>query len=216
MADETVAIQDGEALQERGRAEVAAAERNLTETAKFFGVSVPTVREWIGRGCPVVDEGGRGVGYVLDLRQVKAWRDGELADQARARAEKEAHDKQLAMELFGEDLLAPEGAGGGGMSPRQVRELADAQKHLMLVEQQRGRLVKAEDVAVAVSAAFRRLADRLRVLPDDLQRDHGLDPELGAVVAEAIDDALNDLADELERDGGAENLTGGGGHGIAA
>lgn len=177
--------------------------RNLTETAAFFKRSVPTVREWIRAGAPVVEGGSPGVEYRLDLREVAEWLDARRADEAAAAAERQAADQQLAMELFGDDLLRPDGARDG-LSPKAIRELADAQKHLMLVEQQRRNLVKADAMALTLSAAFRRLADRLAMLPDALQRDHGLAADAANAVAEAVDDALNDLADELERDAGAD------------
>lgn len=172
--------------------------RNLEETAEFFGVSVPTVRSWIREKCPVVDRGSNGVAYKLDLREVAAWREERAEADRRADAARRAADEQLAMELLGDDMIRPDGAGA--MSPRQIRELADAQKSLLLVEQQRGALVKAEELAILLSGLFRRLADRLRLLPDELERAHGLDADQAATIADRIDDALNDLADEIERE----------------
>lgn len=33
---------------------------NLDDTARFFSVSVPTVKTWIFDGCPVLERGGAG------------------------------------------------------------------------------------------------------------------------------------------------------------
>lgn len=183
--------------------------RNLSETADFFSVSVPTVKEWIKRGCPVLEGGSNGVAYQLDLRQVGAWRREEIERADDERTRREAANRQLALELFGGELLTTSGDGGQHLTPKQMRELADAQKHLMLVERERGSLVKADDMAVAISGAFKRIADRLRLIPDDLQRRHGLDADVASHVADQVDDALNDLADELEAASTAELERGG-------
>lgn len=181
--------------------------RNLSETADFFGVSVPTVKEWIKRGCPVLEGGSNGVAYRLDLRQVNAWRQGELERAAEERAAREEANRQLALELFGDNLLAP--ADGPTLTPKQMQELATARKALILVEREQGRLVKADEMALAVTGAFKRMADRLRLVPDELQRRHGLDADVVSHIADQVDDALNDLADELEAAAAAELERGG-------
>lgn len=46
---------------------------NRAEIAELFGVSTNTVTAWISKGCPVEQEGGRGVSYVLDPAKVMKW-----------------------------------------------------------------------------------------------------------------------------------------------
>jgi hypothetical protein len=46
---------------------------NIEEVAVKFKVHPGTVRAWIRRGLKVKTPGGRGIGYVLDLAEVKEW-----------------------------------------------------------------------------------------------------------------------------------------------
>jgi len=179
--------------------------RNLTETARFFSVSVPTVREWIVRECPVLEGGSNGVPYKFSLRAVAAWREAELERAEDERRRKRVSDDQLALEIFGEDMMRPEGEGGGVLSAKQIREHAAAQRELVAVELARGRLVRVDDLAAVLTVAMRTFADQVRAIPDELARRHGLAPELVGVLADDLDEALNDLADQVvEATGGGE------------
>ena len=59
--------------------------------AQKMGVPVGTVRRWIRQGCPVAVQGRRGRGHaaMLCMRQVRAWRHAQAADD------------RLAVELAG-------------------------------------------------------------------------------------------------------------------
>lgn len=49
---------------------------SVAHVAAEFGVSPRTVHHWIGDGCPVIRRGRRGNGgsHLLDVDQVRAWR----------------------------------------------------------------------------------------------------------------------------------------------
>lgn len=49
---------------------------SVAQVAKHFGVDAATVRRWLQRGCPCLQQGRRGPGggARLDLQQVRAWR----------------------------------------------------------------------------------------------------------------------------------------------
>jgi len=171
--------------------------RNLGETARFFDVTVPTIREWIVRGCPVVEGGSNGVAYKLSLRAVHKWRQDEIEQADAARRQRLNDNRQLALEIFGPDMLTAPGEGGGAMTAKQLREHADAQRALVALELGRGNLVRVADLVPVLTAATRLFGDRIRALPDALARRYGLDPEAVAAMADDIDDALNDLADAV-------------------
>ena len=47
----------------------------LPQLARIFGVSHPTIYNYIAWGCPVHVKGGRGKPYVLDTAKVIRWRE---------------------------------------------------------------------------------------------------------------------------------------------
>ena len=46
--------------------------RDLQATADFFGIPLPTIRDWVRQDCPVEQTGGNGVPYEISLRAVAA------------------------------------------------------------------------------------------------------------------------------------------------
>lgn len=54
---------------------------NRTELAEINGVSMPTVDDWVSRGCPVVQRGGRGRAWVFNTAEVRSWRDDDIRAQ---------------------------------------------------------------------------------------------------------------------------------------
>ncbi|WP_052249088.1 terminase small subunit [Leisingera sp. ANG-Vp] len=57
-------------------------EVNRTELAEINGVSLPTIDEWVRRGCPVVQRGGRGRAWIFNTAEVRSWRDDDIRAQA--------------------------------------------------------------------------------------------------------------------------------------
>lgn len=67
-----------------------------------------------------------------------------------------------------------------------------------------GKYVLRADVQQAASTAFATISQSLRSIPDNLERRLGISPELSEEVGNQIDEAMNNLADELEKmSGGA-------------
>lgn len=52
---------------------------NRAQLAKEFGISLPTVDDWVRRGCPVVSKGGSGRECKFSISNVRAWRARETA-----------------------------------------------------------------------------------------------------------------------------------------
>jgi len=46
---------------------------NKQEIADWFKVSLPTLNDWVRKGCPVLEMGKKGVGWVFDIRAVTRW-----------------------------------------------------------------------------------------------------------------------------------------------
>ena len=177
--------------------------RGLDETARFFKVTAPTVRAWIkdpDDPCPVVKMGGNGVPYELDLRAVAAWKRARDERRQALSEEQAARDAQLAMDLLGDDMLPDgDGADAGPMSARQRADYLRAEMDKVKLAEKRGELVRAADVRAVLSEAFAVLREQLRSLPDTLALDHGWDDAVAESVLASVDDALNDLADNLSQ-----------------
>ena len=171
--------------------------RGLEETATFFEVSVQTVKRWIAAGCPVVKEGGNGVRYELDLRAVHAWRrDQEQTNAALAEALAE-EETQLRLELVGDDMLPDTDGSGQSLTPKQRRDALQAELSKVKLAELRRELVRADDVAMEMAAAFSLLSNRLASLPDSIGAQIGLAEDQIETVRAQIEDMLNDAADAL-------------------
>lgn len=60
----------------------------IPAAAAALGVSVPTLKRWIGQGAPVARRGrrGRGCRTLLDPEAIRAWRQAQDADHAQVEA----------------------------------------------------------------------------------------------------------------------------------
>lgn len=55
---------------------------NRTEMADHLGIGMPTLDDWVRRGCPVITRGGRGVAWKFNSADVRAWRDDDIRRDA--------------------------------------------------------------------------------------------------------------------------------------
>ena len=71
------------------------------EIAEFFGVTEPTVDQWVRRGCPVVQRGSKGKAWQINTARVSDWlrqRDIEQATGSNLSDEQELKRRKLAAE----------------------------------------------------------------------------------------------------------------------
>ena len=57
-------------------------ELSKADLAKFYGVSLPTISQWVGKGCPFISKGGQGRKWVFSSSAVTTWREDQIAQQA--------------------------------------------------------------------------------------------------------------------------------------
>ena len=60
---------------------------NRAELARELGVSLPTIDDWVRRGCPVVSKGEKGRAAKFSLSEVRAWRMKDVARRSYNREE---------------------------------------------------------------------------------------------------------------------------------
>lgn len=85
---------------------------------------------------------------------------------------------------------------------RAKREAMQAQLAELDYKIRSGEYVARADVQQASATAFATIAQSLRSIPDNLERRLNVSPEIAEDVGLLIDDAMNSLADALERIGG--------------
>lgn len=149
---------------------------NRTEMARHLGVAMPTLDEWVRRGCPVVERGGRGRQWKFNSAEVRAWRDEDIRHQmadTRLASTEELKRRKLAAETETVEL-----------------ELAKAKDLVVPVEQFERALAKAfGEVRAGLRNVVPGRAARRLIGESDETR-------VKAVLLDEIDQALTALADE--------------------
>ncbi len=170
--------------------------RSLEETARFFDISVPTLRAWIKDGCPVDQHGGNGVAYRLDLLKVGAWRRSREQAQRQEAEQRAARDQQLRMDLLGSEALGANDETTLTATARAaaMREELDRTKLAEL----RRELVSAADTKLLMAQVFGQLRMKIRNIPDELGDEFGLTEAQQEAMLDRIDEALTDIADSIE------------------
>lgn len=168
---------------------------NRAELASAFKVTPPTVDRWIGQGCPVYQRGGSGREYRFDLAAVADWR-GDLAEaEAKEEAARAAaiEGQQRQLDLAHGSLDDP----GMALPPRLRAEYYKGEEMRINLALRRRRLVDAEDCEATFERVFAFLADRSQSLPDLLERQCNLAPEVVSEIVQAVDDWQAELARDL-------------------
>lgn len=148
---------------------------NRTELAEINGVSMPTVDDWVSRGCPVVQRGGRGRAWVFNTAEVRSWRDDDIRAQT-SHTENASKDELLLRKLAAETEQAE-------------LDLAKAKEQVVPVEQYERALTKAfgEVRAGLRNVLPQRAARRLMGESDETR--------FKDVLREEVDHVLEALAD---------------------
>ena len=80
---------------------------------------------------------------------------------------------------------------------RAQKEEALARLRQAEADEREGRLLRADDVAEAVTLAHAAVAQTLLTLPDEMERAAGLSPEQAELVERTLHNAMDALADRL-------------------
>lgn len=112
------------------------------DLARLAGVSLPTISQWVAKGCPYVKKGAKGQPWQFDASHVWAWREEQVALQT------VGDTSQLDIEEARRRKLAAEAA---------LAELDVAKK--------KGELVEVEVVAETVGDDYANVRAKLLSLP---------------------------------------------------
>lgn len=148
---------------------------NRTEMANHLGIAMPTLDEWVRRGCPIVKRGGRGQQWQFNSADVRAWRDEDIR----------------------RDAAGPDDATLDELKKRKLR--AETLQAELELSRERGELVPADTFDRAMAKAFGEVQASMRnVLPGRAARRliaESDETRFKAVLLEEIDEALSALAD---------------------
>ena len=145
---------------------------NKAQCAAFFDVTLSTIEAWIRKGMPILQQGSRGVAWEIDLLEVCKWRFG---------------GQSTAAPDFDPDLLEP--------VPRRAWYEGEVKKRELQVKDRE--LIPVEEVERVVATAFAALASDIRAIPDNLERKHGISGDVAEQVEEALNEAMDGIADRL-------------------
>ncbi|WP_260098643.1 terminase small subunit [Phaeobacter inhibens] len=144
---------------------------------------MPTVDDWVSRGCPVVQRGARGRAWIFNTAEVRSWRDDDIRAQT-SHTENASKDELLLRKLAAETEQAE-------------LDLAKAKEQVVPVEQYERALTKAfgEVRAGLRNVLPQRAARRLMGESDETRFKDVLREEVDHVL-EALAD--RDLVEELD------------------
>ena len=139
---------------------------NRADVANWFGVAPTTVDQWLRRGCPYLQRGGRGKQWQFDFLAVAKWKYGAPDD---VEGDPEKLPAKERLDWF-----------------RSERERL---KHL----QECGELMLAVEYENSLAGAFKVLAVTLESLPDVLERDANIGGEAVERCQDVIDRVREEL-----------------------
>lgn len=145
--------------------------------AEWFGVSVPSVDGWLRRGCPHVQKGDKGRPWVFDILEVARWRFGQAANP--------------------DETRSPE-----DMSPKERKDWYEGEKVRVGLEVEKGNLITLDEYRKEMARILKQVATTLETLPDTLERQCALPPDVVSKMQDAIDRERAILAAALVDDDG--------------
>jgi phage terminase Nu1 subunit (DNA packaging protein) len=159
---------------------------NKGEIARFFGVSMNTVGDWIRRGMPYIEKGtGRRVPWVIDALEVAEW---WLEQRSGARSQS-----------------VPDPANNVNMmTPQDRKAWYESEAKRLALDEQSRQLIPVAEVEQVIATSFAAIAQGLQGLPDTVERRTGCDPSLVQAIQEVVEAEMDSLADKLSALGPTE------------
>lgn len=165
---------------------------NLAELASVIDKSTNAITTWLKQRdnpLPCVSRGGNGREYVLRFSWYHAWKE-------QGEAQKKDKDQALSRlqgQLFG---VEPDRAEQG-LSPKQVREVAEAKIKHAEASKMLGTLTELEDVYRLFDQVFVKFRNGAMGMSDRLERELGLSAPQARQVDRAMEEMLTSLIEEI-------------------
>ncbi|MCL4069011.1 DUF1441 family protein [Pseudomonas sp. GX19020] len=169
---------------------VADADMNQEELASALSQSVNTIAKWIREDMPVARPGRNGQPYILRLSHCYAW----MRWRDALRDERTAHNKAQAAAMQAELLGLKLDDPNAQMSPKQRREMAEADLVWNKAQRERRQLAPIDDVRELMEGMLSIIRDGIEAMPDRLERELQLRPEQVTAAIRVGRDVLDALA----------------------
>lgn len=171
---------------------------NLKTLARAMQRSGVTITQWVDQGMPVHEAGGNGRAYTFRLSHCHAWRmwREDRQNEQQRKADSTA-DQYALMFLGGEDQVPDVPA----LTPKQMREYAEAELKRNQAAEQRGDLMRRLHVETAMEDVLVAFRSGVASLPDWLEQEFSLSPAQVDKAQSYIDGLLTDVRQRLTRSG---------------
>ena len=149
---------------------------NLEDIARLLGRQPKTIRAWIDKGCPVVEAGGSGKPWQLNLADIVQWREQRISEQATQTRDDPELDEARRRKLVAAAKLA---------------ELA--------LEKARGEVMPADAVLTTWQSLVLNFRAKMRAIPNTMAPRLAIvdtPGEIFSILDQHIDNALKELSEQ--------------------
>lgn len=166
---------------------------NREEIAVAMVTSTNTIGQWISQGMPVIQNGGNGKSYELQLSHCFAWRKAVIqAEDTRSEQVKEAQASMRLALVGGED-----GDSLDALDPKQKREVIQSQMLLEEFKLTRNQLIKRGDVEELLDLTFSMVRDGLESAPDRVEREEAISPQVVSLLVDIMGEIAVDIENRI-------------------
>ncbi|GAA5073520.1 terminase small subunit [Roseibacterium beibuensis] len=168
---------------------------NRAQLATALKASENTVTKWLAKGMPCIQEGGNGRDYQLQLGDCYAWRMWSIEAETEAKRRADQAAAQLAMAFVNPD---EEDEAQAQLSPKQIREFAEADLVRNKAAEMRRELVRAARVREVFEDVLVQFRTSTLTMVDFAEREFGLEPVQAAKLQIRADQVLIDARTRIE------------------
>ena len=144
---------------------------NRVQLASALNKSEPTISAWLREGLPFITAGTNGRSYEFQLSDCWKWVQAKEREAEGRRSAADAAVLQMRLALVGGTEADD---GEAALSPKQRRELYEAEQAFMITALQRQAVVKRPEVVSMLEDVLLTVRDAVTALPDRLEREAGL------------------------------------------
>jgi len=164
------------------------------ELAEPLGVSTNTITAWIAKGMPVLQEGGQGKAYELQVSACWAWRQAQKADESLQSEKVKRVQAALRLALTG-------GAVGDSieaLDPKTRKDILSVQIEQERFQRERNQLMRRDDVRETFDLVYGIIRDRMNAAPDMIERRNALEPKLVQELIDVCDEIVVDVREAID------------------
>lgn len=168
---------------------------NRAQLARALNKSEPTITAWLSEGLPYITEGTNGRAWEFQLSECWAWMKRREKAESDRHTAAEASVRQMRLALIGGTDLDD---GRASLSPKDQRELYEAERSFNATAAQRGELVRRGEMVSLLEDVFLTVRDSVTSLPDRLEREAGVSGKAVELAIRICDGILTEAQKRIE------------------